>query len=75
MPHSLRVRIKNLARNNVISDKDCQRLCYALDMENVLEDIKAEIENIRYHYVGVPILKVSEVLEILDKYISGKEQE
>ena len=44
-------------------------------LDKVVEDIKREIEHTHYHYVGVPILKVSEVLNIIDKHISGKEQE
>ena len=44
MPHSLRVKIKNLRYKGIITDKDCDRLCKALDNEDVLEKIRAEIE-------------------------------
>lgn len=45
MPHSLRVKIKGLRYKGIITDKDCDRLCKALDNENVLEQIRAEIED------------------------------
>ena len=44
MPHSLRVKIKGLRYKGIITDKDCDRLCKALDNENVLEQIRAEIK-------------------------------
>ena len=43
MPHSLRVKIKGLRRKGIITDKDCDRLCKALDNEDVLDKIRAEI--------------------------------
>ncbi len=46
MPHSLRAKIKNLRYKGIITDKDCDRLCKALDNENVLDKIRAEIEQI-----------------------------
>ena len=36
MPHSLRVRLSALRYKKIISDKDYDRLCKALDNENVL---------------------------------------
>lgn len=44
MPHSLRAKIKGLRYKGIITDKDCDRLCKALDNENVLDQIRAEIE-------------------------------
>lgn len=44
MPHSLRARLSGLRYKKIISDKDYDRLCKALDNENVLDKIKAEIE-------------------------------
>lgn len=44
MPHSLRAKIKCLRYKRIITDKDCDRLCKALDNENVLDKIRAEIE-------------------------------
>ena len=43
MPHSLRVKIKGLRYKGIITDKDCDRLCKALDNEDVLEKIRTEI--------------------------------
>jgi len=45
MPHSLRVKIKGLRYKGLITDKDCNRLRKALDNEDILDKIKAEIEN------------------------------
>ena len=42
MPHSLRAKIKGLRYKGIITYKDCDRLCKALDNENVLEKIRAE---------------------------------
>lgn len=44
MPHSLRARLSGLRYKKIISDKDYDRLCKALDNENVLDKIRAEIE-------------------------------
>lgn len=44
MPHSLRAKIKGLRYKRVITDKNCERLCKAVDNENVLDKIRAEIE-------------------------------
>ena len=64
MSHSLRVKIKGLQYKGIITDKDCDRLCKALDNENVLDEIRAEI-----------MLKegLEEALEIIDKY-RGRER-
>jgi hypothetical protein len=43
MPHSLRVKIKNLRYKGIITDKDCDRLITALDNMDTLDKIKAEI--------------------------------
>ena len=43
MPHSLRAKIKGLRYKGIITDKDCDRLCNALDNENVLNKIRGEI--------------------------------
>lgn len=65
MPHSLRAKIKGLRYKGIITDKDCDRLCKALDNENVLEQIRAEIEQSRYGLVndGLDL-----ALKIIDKY-------
>lgn len=59
MPHSLRAKIKGLRYKRVITDKDCDRLCKALDNENVLDKIRAEIMSKD---------GLEEALEIIDKY-------
>lgn len=44
MPHSLRAKLSGLRYKQIISDKDYDRLCKALDNEEVLEKIRAEID-------------------------------
>ena len=43
MSHSLRSKIKCLRYKGIITDKDCDRLRKALDNEDVLDKIRAEI--------------------------------
>ena len=70
MPHSLRVKIKGLRYKGIITDKDCDRLCKALDNEDVLDQIRAEIED----YVcnkeedTAKAQGMLNVLQIIDKY-------
>lgn len=45
MPHSLRTRLSGLRYKKVISDKDYNRLCKALDNEGALDKIRAEIKS------------------------------
>ena len=71
MPHSLRVKLKGLNYKKIITDRELERLCKALDNENVLEQIKAEIEHLHYH-PKLDFIKNDEVVEmaldIIDKY-------
>jgi len=82
MSHSLRAKIKCLRYKGIITDKDCDRLRKALDNENVLDKIRAEIDEIPlsepmmsadglYHY-GSKSISVGhfreKVLDIIDKY-------
>jgi hypothetical protein len=78
MPHSLRAKIKCLRYKRIITDKDCDRLCKALDNENVLDKIRAEIEQNAYpivhgvnnHEKGMTLYGV---LQIIDKYKAESE--
>ena len=45
MPHSLRAKLKGLNYKKILTDRELERLCKALDNENVLEQIRAEIED------------------------------
>ena len=69
MPHSLRAKIKSLRYKGIITDKDCNRLCKTLDNENVLDKIRAEIEELQM-YKGLYDIYINRayVLEIIDKY-------
>lgn len=83
MPHSLRARLSGLRYKKIISDKDYDRLCKALDNENVLDKIRVEIEQLTSRYSisrerggmgqvewSDRLIKESDVLQILDKYRS-----
>ena len=50
MPHSLRARLSGLRYKGIITDKDYQRLCKALDTEKAIEDIKAKIQGYQRAY-------------------------
>lgn len=82
MPHSLRARLSGLRYKKIISDKDYDRLCKALDDENVLDKIRDEITeyaipDFEYHGCGgsQKIVELEDVLEIIDKYKEKKENE
>lgn len=68
MPHSLRVKIKGLRYKGIITDKDCDRLCKALDNEGVLDKIRAEIVHLHDW-----AFSREEILRIIDKYRKGSE--
>lgn len=66
MPHSLRAKIKGLRYKGIITDKDCDRICKALDNENVLDKIRAEIEFEVDHRTNM--LCAEDVFQIIDRY-------
>ena len=66
MPHSLRAKLSGLRYKGILEDKDYKRLCKALDNEDVLEQIRAEIEALEY-------LKIEDGSDGYDKYIEQYE--
>ena len=79
MPHSLRAKLGGLKYKGIITDKDYQRLCKALDTEKAIDDIKAEIEQnvwdtqeVDGEHDNRKVVDWSDVLAIIDKHISGK---
>lgn len=70
MSHSLRAKIKSLRYKGIITDKDCDRLCKALDNEKVLDKIKDEIEDyVCNHETNTEKAQgMLNALQILDKY-------
>ena len=75
MPHSLRARLSGLRYKKIISDKDYDRLCKALDNEGVIDKIKAEIEHLTYCWSVInPKSVIDDVLEIIDKYKAESEE-
>jgi hypothetical protein len=80
MPHSLRAKIKSLRYKRIITDKDCDRLCKALDNEDVLEKIRAKI--VKKHLSVVEkndfesgrTYGYEEILDIIDKYKAESEK-
>ena len=72
MPHSLRAKLSGLRYKGILEDKDYKRLCKALDNENVLEQIRAEIEDCKqYQFETYGIqryFKINDIWQIIDKY-------
>ena len=70
MPHSLRVRLKNLNYKGLLTDRELNRLVNALDTVDSIENIKAEIESARYGLVndGLDL-----ALKIIEKHTGGTE--
>lgn len=80
MSHSLRAKIKCLRYKGIITDKDCNRLRKALDNEDVLDKIRAEIEKPLHDErcfdtadAKAQYIALNWCIEIIDKY--RKEQE
>jgi len=70
MPHSLRAQLRGLRYKRILEEKDYKRLCKALDNENVLEQIRAEIADLddaEYEFEGY-YKAVNDALQIIDKY-------
>lgn len=68
MPHSLRARLSGLRYKKIISDKDYDRLCKALDNEKILDKIRAEIEKQIIPRSSYTDKQKKQVLAIIDKY-------
>ena len=80
MPHSLRAKIKSLRYKGIITDKDCDRLCKALDNEDVLDKIRAKIEKLlkTERDFTTEIAKAQAIaliwcIEIIDEYKGARE--
>ena len=75
MSHSLRAKIKGLQYKGIITDKDCDRLCKALDNEDVLDRIRTEIdqEKIGYPPSADYRIAIMKCLQIIDKYKAESE--
>ena len=79
MSHSLRAKIKGLRYKGIITDKDCDRLCKALDNENVLDKIRDEVSDFEEEVFQRPNTDYSDYaavrhcLEIIDKYADRRE--
>ena len=74
MPHSLRARLSGLRYKKIISDKDYDRLCKALDNEKILDKIRAEIDVARFIDKDTKLCKnanasgLEVAMQIIDKY-------
>ena len=74
MPHSLRAKLSCLRYKKIISDKDYDRLCKALDNEYVLDKIRAEIDKARFVDKDTRICKnalasgLEVAMDIMDKH-------
>lgn len=70
MPHSLRVKLKCLNYKKILTDRELERLCKALDNENVLDEIKGYVDHIRNTGMGK-----KKSLEFIEKFIEGLKAE
>ena len=69
MPHSLRAKLSGLRYKGILEDKDYKRLCKALEATDVLDKIRAEIEQDAFKDVnGSKYIFVNRVNQIIDKY-------
>lgn len=78
MPHSLRARLSGLRYKKIISDKDYDRLCSALDQEKILDKIRSEITDTgayEQETMGQTAFLngINYCLEVIDKYKEVKE--
>lgn len=76
MPHSLRAKLSGLRYKGILEDKDYKRLCKALDNEDVLDKIRAEIADLddaEYEFEGY-YKAVNDALQIIDKYKTESEK-
>lgn len=86
MPHSLRAKLSGLRYKGILADKDYKRLCKALDNEDVLEKIRAEIVQMnddvskmlmpfdsleKVKYTTGFIDGLGSTLDVIDKYREG----
>ena len=73
MPHSLRVRLKNLNYKGLLTDRELNRLVNALDTVDSIEDIKADISEYKddkvIHAERNEMIDI--VLDIIDKHTKG----
>ena len=74
MPHSLRAKLSGLRYKQIISSKDYDRLCKALDNEEVLDKISAEIEELKLSFFDNE-RTIDAVLSIIDKYRGSEDKE
>ena len=74
MPHSLRAKLSGLRYKGILEDKDYKRLCKALDNEDVLDKIRAEIDVARFIDKDTKLCKnanasgLEVAMQIIDKY-------
>ena len=76
MPHSLRVRLKNLNYKGLLTDRELNRLVNALDIADSIYDIWVEIKNEAVMMGNIPKPceyndALEKCLEIIDKHTKG----
>ena len=76
MPHSLRAKLNGLRYKGILEDKDYKRLCKALDNENVLEQIRNEIEALPRELPtdARNMVRRTRVLDIIDRHTKGADK-
>jgi hypothetical protein len=78
MPNSLKCRLKKLAYQGLLSEKDLSRIYTDNDVVAELEKIRAEIEELIQHcdtdYDFDEIYGIRQAIKIIDKHIKEKEK-
>ena len=75
MTHNLRAKLSGLRYKRILEDKDYKRLCRALDNEDVLDKIRAEIDAIYKEDMECDgCSDMGMVLDIIDKYKAGENE-
>ena len=71
MPHSLRAKLKGLNYKKILTDRELERLCKALDNENatLLDQIWTDICDKDLITIDkLTYIRLSDVLEAIEKY-------
>jgi len=70
MPHSLRAKLRGLRYKGILTDKECDRICKALDNEDVLDKIRAEISEYGSIWVAYAITDKTKTDKGIEKLVS-----
>lgn len=70
MPKSLRNKVKHLCYNGTLTERECDRILKALDQEDVLDKIRAEIAEYGSIWVAYAITDKTKTDKGIEKLVS-----